>query len=74
MFVTGWRGICKLLNVKDVKALRRYADRYGMPIRRLPGGRPIVIVTELETWLVEFDKRRKKLKQKKVSNNTTSAK
>ncbi len=42
-----------------------------MPIRRLPGGRPIVIVAELQTWLVEFDERRKKLEKKKVS---TSAK
>ncbi len=73
-FISGWRNILKLFGLRDAKALRKYADRYSMPIRRLPSGRPIVIVTEIETWLVEFDERWKKLEGKKVSNNTTSLK
>ncbi len=66
-FLTGWRQIGDFLGVKDPKALKKYSDKYGLPVRRLPGNQPVAIPAEIEIWLVEFDTRRRALEKKKKS-------
>ncbi len=73
-FITGWRAISRHIGIRDTRALRKYADKYSLPIRRWPGNRPVVIPFELERWLIEFDNRRKELEKTIKSNNATSSK
>ncbi|KKN00230.1 hypothetical protein LCGC14_1139850 [marine sediment metagenome] len=64
-WLTGWKKIGAHIGITDRQTLKKYKRKYGLPVRRLPGGRPVAIPEELNMWLVEFDNRRRKLEGKK---------
>ena len=64
-WLTGWNAIGRHIGTTDWKTMKKYVKKYGMPVRRMPGGRPVAIPEELTHWLVGFDERRKKLERKK---------
>jgi predicted DNA-binding transcriptional regulator AlpA len=60
-WLTGWKEISKYIGVsKDT--CKRYIKQYSLPIKRRPGGRPSAIPYEVDNWLIEFDKLKKKNK------------
>jgi len=58
-WLTGWRRIGDYLQV-HWKTARRWHKQYGMPVLRRPGGRPVALVVELNLWLIEFNRLRRK--------------
>ena len=64
-WLTGWKEIGAYIGIKCPKALKSYEARFGMPVHRLPSNQPVIILAELEIWLIEFDKRRRLLVEKK---------
>ncbi|KKM93921.1 hypothetical protein LCGC14_1203530 [marine sediment metagenome] len=64
-WLAGWKRIGNFIGVTDRKTLKKYKRKFGLPIRRLPGGRPVAIPEELTAWLIEFGERCKKAEGKK---------
>lgn len=62
-WLSGWKAIAKYIN-RAIRTAKRYHKKYGMPVRRLPGKRPVALPYELDLWLIEFDKLRKRHKRK----------
>jgi len=56
-----WKEIAQFCSM-SVKTAKKYHKKYGMPVRRGPGNKPHAIIPELHAWLVEFDKKKKKMK------------
>jgi len=52
MFLSGWKQIAERLGVTPQTA-KMYHKRYGMPILRLPGGKPITWDELIQHWLVD---------------------
>lgn len=57
-WLTGWKLIAKHINT-HVKTAINYHKSHGMPVRRGPNNKPIALPEELDSWLVEFDKKKK---------------
>ncbi len=61
-FTSGWLGGWKAIrmycgNVSEGTA-KNWLRLYGLPVRRLPGGTPVCLPSELDCWLVRFDDKR----------------
>jgi hypothetical protein len=60
-WLVGWRtarngkmGILEYTGIRTTDTARKYERAFGMPIHRLPDGRPRAIPWELDMWLVKF--------------------
>jgi hypothetical protein len=49
-WLPGWKAIANYCGL-SVRTVQRQHERYGMPVRRLPEGKPIAIKYELDGWL-----------------------
>jgi len=58
-WLTGWKDICVYIRRCEDTA-KTYANKYGMPVRKLPGGSVQALPYELDEWSIEFDKLKKK--------------
>ena len=58
-WLTGWKVIASYLGVCSRTAMR-YADDYGMPVRRLPSGKTTVLRVELDNWRTKYDQKARK--------------
>jgi len=60
-WLSGWKAIA---NYTDhcVKTAKKYEKLYGKPVHRGPGGKVKAIPAELDSWLVIFSDKRKKMK------------
>ena len=54
--LTGWKDIANYLGV-SVKTAKRYYKKYGLPVLRLPTGKPCINQNAIQLWL----EKRKKL-------------
>ncbi len=63
-WLTTWKKIAEYIG-RNIVTTQMYANRYHMPVRRLPRGTPTAIPAELDEWLVQFDEIRKKKNKKK---------
>ena len=64
-WLTGWKDIAKYIG-RCTKTAQMYARTYHMPVRHLPGAVQ-ALPYEIDQWLIEFDKIKKK-KRKNKSN------
>ena len=53
-WITGWKRIARYIGT-SIRTAKRYHYEYSMPVRRLPGSRPVAFEYELDLWLVKFD-------------------
>jgi len=53
-WLTGWKEIAGYIS-QTIKTAKKYHKKYGMTIRRGPGGKPIALPSELDKWLIKFD-------------------
>lgn len=60
-WLTGWKAIAARIGL-SIRTAKRYHFDFGMPVYRTPTGKPTALTEEVERWLVEFDKLRKKRK------------
>ena len=63
--ITGWKNIAHYCGV-SVRTAKRYHYKYGMPVLRWPGERPVIIPAVVQRWLVIFND----LTQKRHRNDT----
>lgn len=54
-----WKDIANFIG-KHKKTAKRYAKKYGMPIRKGPGNSVFGIPSEIQRWLELFDEAKKK--------------
>lgn len=54
----GWKQIGFYLD-RSAQTAKRYHKRYGMPVRRDPGGRPIALLSEIDEWLLGFGEKKR---------------
>jgi len=59
-WLSGWKSIASYCGGISVTTARKYHRKYGLPVRRLPGGQPVAIQLELDNWLVIMDETAKK--------------
>lgn len=59
--LSGWKEIASGLGV-SVRTAKTYFYEHGMPVLRLPGGKPVLIESLLEKWLQGIDQKKIKLK------------
>jgi hypothetical protein len=62
-WLSGWKAIARYIN-RSIRTAKRYHYQYGMPVRRLPGKRPVALRFELDSWLVKFDELKKEYTSK----------
>lgn len=53
-WVCGWESIAAYIH-RHPDTAKRYHKRFGMPIHRDPGGRPIALTQQIDIWLIEFN-------------------
>ena len=58
----GRKEIMKVLHISDWGTVRRW-KKSGLPVRYLPNRKPMIIITELKTWMIEFDNLKKSLQK-----------
>lgn len=49
LILTGWKDICHACGLRDIKAVKRWAKRFHMPIKRI-NGKPIIPTALLIEW------------------------
>ena len=54
-WLRGWKDIAAYCGGLAVNTVRKYYKQYGMPIHRLPGGKPVALPSELDLWLIEMN-------------------
>jgi len=62
-WIRTWGEIAKYIGT-STKTAKKWAKKYGLPVRRLPGGGVAAIKAELDLWLIKFDENLEKLKKK----------
>jgi hypothetical protein len=66
MMETGWikgrKAICIYLGVTWI-TVRKWRRFYGLPIHTSPGGKPLALYHELDSWLIHFNENRENLKK-----------
>ena len=55
----GRKEIMKALHVLDWGTVRSWRA-FGLPLRRLPNGKPMIVKTEAITWMIQYDELKKK--------------
>jgi hypothetical protein len=55
----GRKEIMAALHVADWGTIRNWKRSYAMPIRYMPNGRPMLLLSELKVWLVKFSEIKK---------------
>ena len=60
-WLTGWKAIAGYMGL-SVKTCKVWRKEYGLPVRSLPGGKPVCLPGELDLWLVNYDNLWKKHK------------
>ena len=58
-WLVGWKSISRYIG-KHPNTAKKYHVKYGMPVRRDPGGGAVALKYELGRWLIEFDELMKK--------------
>ena len=54
-WVRGWPAIKRYLgNYRSLRPIKDMMDNYGLPVRTLPNGEPVLIISEVNRWLQVF--------------------
>jgi len=61
-WIVGRKAIMRFIGCKTWSTVRALKQK-GLPVRSLPNGKPMCIITELDIWIVEFNKIMKKSKK-----------
>jgi len=62
-WLTGWKRIAEYCNV-SIRTAKTYHYKFGMPIKRLPGGSPQALPVELDNWSIFFHQKKQEQKKK----------
>jgi hypothetical protein len=66
-WLTGWKAIAQYTGL-SIDTCKSYTKRYSLPVKHLPGGKPVALPYELDQYLITFDTDKKiELKNKKRS-------
>ena len=55
-WLVGWKGIGKYIG-KSAKTAQRYGKKHGMPFLRDGGDRPIAKPSQIDRWILGFNRR-----------------
>lgn len=58
-WLTGWKEIAAYIGL-SIKTCKRYKKKYSLPVRSLPGGKPVALPLELDHWLIAFNELKEK--------------
>lgn len=64
--IRGLKQIAAFLQLKKVRTVRDWEEKYHLPIRRDPAGQAYAIKSELINWLIMYDTERRKYKTKQT--------
>lgn len=72
-WVKGWDGILAFTGVRMSATIEKYETEYCFPLRRLPTGEPVLIVSEANEWLRAFTELSSPFRKRKLSGAALKA-
>jgi hypothetical protein len=67
-WIRGWPAIRRYLGgYRSLEPIKDMVDNYGLPIRTLPTGEPVMIVSEVNRWLQVFSEVSSPFRLKRLS-------
>ena len=58
----GRKEIMAVLHVADWRTVKNWRKSYSLPLRYLPNGKPMILASEVTTWMVEYSNLQKNQK------------
>lgn len=53
--ILGRKEILQFLRLQDWVTVKKWKKLYGLPIRKMPNGRPAIITAEIMAWIVKYE-------------------
>lgn len=50
----GRKEIMAVLHVTDWRTVKNWKNNYSLPVRYLPNGKPMILSSEVKTWMIEY--------------------
>ena len=57
--IIGRKEIMARLNILNWNTIRKWKRDYKMPMRYMPNKKPLVIISELEDWIIKYSELKK---------------
>lgn len=66
-WMKGWEAISAFTGVSNPETIKGYHEKYHFPLRCLPTGEPVVIVSEANEWLRAFSELTSPFRKRKLT-------